>query len=215
MPLYQYKDISAERTFYFVHIPKAGGAAINSYFKKVGLKAFFEHDYFKPAEAYLRVIPSHYDYETADRLFRLDRMYSFAVVRNPVRRLVSEYKFRVQRFNLPPEIKQLPFKEFLKFAVAKLDKDPDFWKGHFRPQHHFVGPKIKKIYRYEDGLDNVVRHVFADNGLKIDGTIDVPTVNKTKSQPVEIDDETIGFIARNYGEDFKRFGYPIEQPVDL
>jgi hypothetical protein len=211
MPLYQYSNKSVERTFCFVHIPKAGGAAINSYLRNAGLTAFFDHSHYKPVEKYLGVIPSHYDYETLERLYRLDLMYSFAVVRNPLHKLISEYKFHVQRFNLPPEIKRLNFKEFLKFAVSKLDENPNFWKGHFRPQHHFVGPKVKRIFHYEDGLNNIVKAVLEDNGLRLSGDVQVPVINKTQSQAVLVDSEVLEFISNVFGEDFERFGYRIEE----
>lgn len=211
MPLYQVKRGSIDRVLLFVHVPKTGGTAIENYFSSLGLLSFYDPMSYRAVRPFLRIPPTHFDYEMCDRLFRMERLYSFAIVRNPIDRMISEYRWAVQKSNLPDDVRKFSFSEFLGFAFDRYQKDENFLAGHLKPQRRFVGSKLSKVFKYESGLNTIVTEVFRDNGLELAGEIDIPFVNSSKTHPVRITDADIESIHRMYSEDFRLFGYSPDQ----
>ena len=97
MPLYQLRKGKTEKTVLFIHVPKTGGTAIETYFRAIGFAGYFDPPTYMPVRPYLKVPPTHYDYGVLKRLYNLDALYSFAVVRHPVRRMVSEYRWALEK----------------------------------------------------------------------------------------------------------------------
>jgi hypothetical protein len=207
MPLYQFRDGPRERTFLFIHIPKTGGTAIETYFRGIGLTSFLDPTSYAMFRPYLSLAPTHFDYRVASMLFRLESLYSFAVVRHPVQRLISEYKWAVEKSTLPDAIKTLSFSDFIRHMFAAYGRDENLLAGHFKPQARFVGSKVSKVFKYEAGLDAAVRQVLQAVGLKVDGEIRLPVVNRAGEKNVEPTEEDIALIRDVYSEDFETFGY--------
>lgn len=207
MPLYQYRATSRTISFLFIHVPKTGGTAIEAFFRSIGLNCYFDPDSYMQIRSVLRVPPTHFDYDFCDKLFRLDRLYSFAIVRHPVQRMVSEYKWAVQKSTLPDQIKKLGFSDFLDHAIEQFRLDDNFLAGHLKPQSRFVGDKISQVFRYEEGLDSIATQVFARVGLQLSKPPNIPTVNTTASMNIEISEQDADMIRSLYAEDFDRFGY--------
>ena len=207
MPLYQLKRDTIDKTFLFIHIPKTGGTAIEKYFKAVGLSSFYDPASYRVIRPFLKIPPAHYDYEICERLFRLEAIYSFAIVRNPLHRMISEYRWAVSNSTLPDSIKKYTFSEFVDFALGKYQQDENFLAGHLKPQRMFVGKNLTKIFKYEQGLNAIVASVFADTGLKPGGAIEIPLVNKSVRLPVKIKDPDVVAIRNMYAGDFELFGY--------
>jgi hypothetical protein len=211
MPLYQYRRESEEKTFLFIHVPKTGGTAIEDYFRNIGLASFYDPQSYRQIRPYLKLPPAHFDYEMCDRLFHLGRFYSFAIVRNPLHRMISEYKWAIHKTNLPDHVKKYSFSEFVEYAQAKYQEDENFLAGHLKPQHRFTGVKISKVFKYERGLSNIIKEVFRDVGLRINGNVSIPVINKSDDVQVKLADRDIGIIKTMYAEDFARFGYQIDR----
>lgn len=212
MPLYQFKKDSMERTLLFIHVPKTGGTAIEDYFRSLGLSCFYDPISYRAIRPLLKIPPAHYDYNMYDQIFRLDRMYSFAIVRNPIHRMISEYRWAVQKSNLPDNVKRYSFSDFLKFAFEGYGKDQNFLAGHLKPQNRFIGSKLSKSFKYESGLNSIVAEVFRDNGLKPQRGIHIPVSNRSGNQPVHLNDADVEAIHRVYSEDFELFGYSRDIP---
>ena len=86
-----------------------------------------------------------------------------------------------------------------------------FWPGHLKPQHRFTGGKLSKVFNYENGLANVIAEVFNDLGLKLNGSVNIPVVNKSDEMPVKLEDRDIALIEKVYAEDFVKFNYQIDR----
>lgn len=210
MPIYHFRSEPIDRTFLFIHIPKTGGTAIERYFKAVGLASFYDPDSYRQIRSSLKIPLTHMDYGLCDRLFRLEIIYSFTIVRHPVHRMVSEYKWVVQKSALPERVKKYSFSEFLEFAFEMYRQDEDFLSGHLKPQRLFVGEKLSRIFKYETGLNAIVAEVFKEAGLMLDGKIDVPMINSSARLEVKITDADIDAIQKMYADDFALFGYSPE-----
>ena len=207
MPIYQLKKDSKDISFLFIHIPKTGGTAIEDYFSSLGLTSYYDPKSYRPIRPYHRIPLAHLDYEMSDKLFNLDVFYSFAIVRNPIQRLISEYRWAIQKSTLPDEVKKYSFSEFIDFAFEEYSKDENFLAGHFKPQRRFVGSKVSKVFKYESGLNTIITDVFRDTGLKISGTISVPIINSSAKLPVKISEPDLALIRKLYADDFSQFGY--------
>ena len=207
MPLYQFRKGETEKTFLFIHVPKTGGTAIETYFRAIGLMGYFDPPTYMPVRPYLKVPPAHYDYGVLKRLYNLDSLYSFAVVRHPVRRMVSEYKWAMEKSTASETLSKMDFGQYLRFMFDQFKRDDNVASGHFKPQVRFVGEKVSKIFKYEAGLENIIKHVIKDVGFMINGQIRLPTVNNTSPRKVVPAAGEINLIREAFAEDYTAFGY--------
>ncbi len=207
MPLYQYRKNDAERTILFIHVPKTGGTAVETFFRAVGFTGFFDPPSYMPVRPYLKVPPAHYDYEVLRRLFDLDSLYSFAVVRHPVKRMISRYTWALDKSTAANALAQTDFSTFLRQSIAEFRRNENAGAGHLKPQVRFVGEKVTKIFKYEAGLDSIIRRVLEDIGFNPQGELKLPVVNESKPRNIVPSDEDIGLIREVYAEDFEAFGY--------
>lgn len=207
MPLYQYRKGELEKTFLFIHVPKTGGTSIETYFRGIGLTGFFDPATYMPVRPYLKVPPAHYDYGVLNRLYNLDGLYSFAVVRHPVQRMVSEYRWALEKSSGAASLAGKSFADYIRLMLENYKRDENVAAGHFKPQIRFVGDKVSKIFKYEAGLESIISHVLRDVGLKFDGQVKLPVINNTSRGAVVPTVEDVALIRDFYDADFKAFGY--------
>ena len=87
MPLYRFHN----RLVLFVHIPKTGGTSVEHYLRELGQSAFV-HGRKIPG---LSMTPQHFHARIYQRILPPSFYdYAFCIVRNPLDRLVSEFKMR-------------------------------------------------------------------------------------------------------------------------
>ena len=167
-----------------------------------------------PVRPYLKVPPAHYDDGVLKRLYNLDGLYSFAVVRHPVRRMVSEYKWAMEKSTASAMLAGMSFADYLTFMFEQYRRDENVAAGHFKPQVRFVGDKVSKIFKYEAGLDNIVTHVLRDVGLSFEGKAKLPRVNHSAPSNVDVSSDDLKLIRDFYAEDYSVFGYGTEGAGD-
>jgi hypothetical protein len=83
----------------------------------------------------------------------------FTVVRDPVARMVSEYRYqRSGRLTGPfgRPVRGLGFSAWLRLMFAMADRNPYTHDNHFRPQVEFMPPDGVTVFRLEDGLAPVL-----------------------------------------------------------
>ena len=213
MPLYQYRNNDVERTLLFIHVPKTGGTAVETFFRGVGFTGFFDPPTYMAVRPYLKVPPAHYDYAVLWRLFDLDALYSFAIVRHPVMRMISQYKWTLEKSTGAETFAGTGFSDFLARMFAAYKHDENIAAGHFKPQVRFVGEKVTKIFKYEAGLDGIIRRVLEDVGFKPQGDLKLPVVNNAAARKVEPSAADIQMIRAFYAEDYDAFGYGDDMPT--
>ena len=206
MPIFT-KD---SRKILFVHIPKTGGTSVESHFTKNGWKMDLWSSTRNGGKS-----PSdqHLLYEDLKaRITDVDDIYSFTVVRNPVRRLISEWRW--QRWQLKNVKDSLA--EFIQRVADSLTNDKIYWDNHWRPQIDFIDPAINRICKLET-LKDEYPIVISESGAGFDSAL--PHVNASKTLFEKyvrwrfkdtLTEENLRVIKDIYATDFENFGYDDE-----
>jgi hypothetical protein len=196
---------------YFAHVPKCGGSAVEVYMaQRFGALALTEmrHGMQPPREMWNRSAAQHMPVHSLNRLFPADWFASsFAVVRHPLRRLYSAFFYARDVHKHLPLMTE--FNDWFRQAAGWAAQDPFRLGGHILPQHQLV-PESARVFRFEDGLDQIVGHLDGLAGNS-DGPRSIPSVNVGKWRSEEASpvptEETLALVARVYAADFMHFGY--------
>ena len=219
MPVIRIMNREAMVTALFSFVPKTGGTALVEFFRKTGFEIFF-YDENNPIVGLLKVPTQHFQYDLLDDIFNIEAFnHSFAIVRNPLDRIKSDYVWWYRdhfgRTRVPS------FDEWVPFVFAQYAENPYILDNHIRPQHMFSGPKLAKTYRYEDGLEAIFTDVCEACGLVVDrGRLDedakfIDRINGSEaylgdgrtSADIEASDATVQKIRDFYRQDYEAF-YP-------
>jgi Sulfotransferase family len=205
---------------YFAHVPKCGGMAVDTYLMmRFGTIGFRDPNRFNlpPEQRWSRTSPVHMPVTTLRDMIPPEWLKSsFAVVRHPVRRLVSAFCFARDFHRYLPL--STDFNTWFHNVAPRVLADPFLLGGHFAPMVSFV-PEGARIFRLEDGLDPIIphldklagdcggpRHIAASNVGQWRGSEAAPVPSA----------ETLALINRLYAGDFERFGYaPVADPEAL
>jgi hypothetical protein len=216
MPIYEIVVGSSNFSFVHSHIPKTGGVAVSHFFStKLGARVYYGYE-MNRIRPMLRCHPHHYHYAILNELFLLEKAtISFCIVRHPIARIESDYIWAMTKS--PMKDHWMPFDDWVSHVFEVYTHDPYFVGNHIRPQHEFIGPKIKNVFKYEDGLNVAVKHVLEMAGLQLESDVvldEKNTRNDSGSDPssdprlnVMMQDETRQKIMRFYNKDFTLFGY--------
>lgn len=152
---------------FFAHIPKTGGTSVEAYLRRKGrVTMIADRQRPLPGEP---VTPQHYHRELyRDQLPPGAVDASFAILRDPLARLVSEYRFRHRKragwYALDPrfhlgwrlvkigrDYRLLTFAQWVEAVLDGARADPCLNDNHIRPQVDFLC-KGMTLFRFEDGL---------------------------------------------------------------
>jgi hypothetical protein len=207
----------ARKVVYFAHVPKCAGTAIEAYLiQAFGPLAFHDSRFnSRPStDRWTLSSPQHVDAATLSTLFPHDFFdASFAVVRSPVTRIVSAFRFqRDIECSVDPDAK---FGEWLTQVYGDRQNTPWQFDNHTRPMDEIV-PAEARVFRLEDGLDPLVEYLQCLAGAAYDLPKAIPPRNILDRRLVfegkEIRAVTptasdIALIHKYYAVDFKRFCY--------
>lgn len=207
-----------------IHIPKTAGTAIESFFHSIG-------DMVWGLDSWLgqeHIDDRWYEFQHLSMAELLtftqgefNHFHSFAVVRNPYSRLVSEYLWRQRIEYRDTHARMLffaSFKEFVHKIPPDMDKNGQLYLVnadqaktnfliHVRPQHQYVyshdGEQlVDNLLRYEQ-LETEFGEFVGRYGLKND-MIRVP---RDQSFEAYFDREMLDHVNTTYVNDFKLGSY--------
>lgn len=194
----------------FAHVPKCGGTTVEEHlaarFGALGLIGTSSH--FEVSLQHLTwreivaLFPEHWIAE------------SFAVVRHPLDRLVSEFNMRIAQ-SVPPFPREISIADFLDWVERRLPVAPNLLDNHLRPQVDFIGPRTQ-LFRLEDGLDAVIAHLDGLFGrrpeLPLLGHHDFhnPDTEAMFAVSCSLPQGVAERVAQLYEADFDAFGYDPE-----
>ncbi|MFX0543673.1 sulfotransferase family 2 domain-containing protein [Roseovarius sp. S4756] len=205
------------RILYFAHVPKCAGTALELFLEShIGPLAFRNSAFNRipPEDRWTRSSPQHVDAASLALLFPPNFIdESFAVVRHPVDRIVSVFRF--QR-DIEGRIEtDMPFGNWLD-SVAKEDVQGQWALDNHTRTMDAIVPEKARIFRLENGLEPVVAWLQGILGPDTQLPRTVPPRNVLSDRlahegrpdiPVRITPDIIDKIAAVYRADFDRFGY--------
>jgi GT2 family glycosyltransferase len=200
---------TAGKIIYFAHVPKCGGSAVEQYLRaRFGSVAFLnEHFYALPiSRHWTRSSAQHIPVDILNRLFPVGFFdASFAIVRHPVERLLSEYHY------LRDHLRRVDQSESFSSWIAHLDgavaENPWLYDNHLRPMVDLI-PGHATVFRLENGLDQIVAYLdelvgTCDHPLRFERVlVRDPSIPRVVPNPADI-----ATIERIYRQDFDTFGY--------
>lgn len=199
MPLYRNKD----RILLFVHIPKTGGSAVENFLQS---SSAVQALHSRQRLGLKSVTPQHMHWEVIEKWIPKNFYDAdFCVVRNPLSRICSEYRWQSQ-------VRKAAVKDFNTWINNQLnlfEQNPYVCDNHIRPQLDFVGNGVE-VFRLEDGLAHAT--AYAISSLRIlANTVDIPKVAATERQLLKVTSKTIRRLQEFYKGDFEKFGYDQEK----
>lgn len=203
------------RLIWFAHCPKAGGTSIETamvaeWGHRVGHIHWGWDRWW--ARGGWRVAdppnsPQHLVWVDAAAELETPPDAVFALVRDPVARMVSEHRWqrtgrrgtRAGRW-----LAHLPFPLWLRLMLAVARRNPFAFDNHFRPQTEFV-PEGAAVFRLEDGLQRALDWLAETVGS---GPAPAsPHALKSPPAPVALGPAEAARIAAAFDPDYARFGY--------
>lgn len=205
------------RLIYFAHCPKAGGTSVERFMVErwgnaVGMLGWgWDRKWAREGERAGEIpsSPQHYVWEDARRVLPRAPDHVFTVVRDPVARMVSEYRYQqagrlTRPFGRP--LRGLGFGAWLRLMFAMADRNPYTHDNHFRPQTDLVPKGEVTVFRLEDGLDPVFAWLCRLAGAPAPEVPphDLKAANGRRVMPSEADK---ALIYLRFRSDYARFGY--------
>ncbi|MEP4704568.1 MAG: sulfotransferase family 2 domain-containing protein, partial [Hyphomicrobiales bacterium] len=188
--------------------PKAAGTSIEETFVNAGYKMTFRRGgVYGPLNEFdkkNRCSPQHLHADLLEKHFGDSHFdLCFTVVRHPIERLISEFKFRTNGDH--PFMQDKSLDEFALSAIKQYPKTPSMLDNHIRPQEQFLWRDCDVI-RLEEGLSKVAQLVFHINGDKLDFSTKPKMKSKLQTN-LNLSPEAEKNVRRFYKSDFLRFDY--------
>ena len=207
---------SGETTIYFAHCPKAGGTSVEHYLEsRFGMIELIDRrwdDVWKNiarTRPMIKSSPQHMRWEDACRILESPPTHVFTVVRDPVRRMVSEYNFHAAASHRRRRrvAQKLGFSAWLHMVLASYRHAPHIFDNHLRPQVEFF-PSDAQVFRLEDGFDPLVKWLD-EIAPETRGPHRFEHKQKSRIDRVStIKEEDRALIEKVYATDFGALGYP-------
>jgi len=204
------------KTILFIHVPKTGGSSVTLFFQRNG----FAIDWFRSAwfdAANRESSPQHRHREEIVAGLRKDAVaceYSFAIVRDPLDRLLSEYFHQCRgEDELSRRLTAEGFAVWVERVFEMNGDNPVLFDNHIRPQMDFLLDDTV-IFRFENGFRDLARFLHAGEPryrFGFDFAAFPHWLKGHNRQPVDVPRVTRDRIFRFYERDYAGF-YPGRGP---
>lgn len=204
---------TGDTMLFFAHIPKTGGSSVEQYMRRKG--DLYLYGARKPPG--LTISPQHFHAELYTALLPPPLLEgSFAILRDPMERLLSEYRYRAAQgrgfwrlldrgvgrrrwVKLGRRRRWMDFDAWVAAALRRYPRQTTLNDNHIRPQSDFVIDG-QKLFLFEHGLEPVFRWIDARTGTDPEPE----QFHEKRSDPmrVEVSQATQDAVAAFYARDY-------------
>lgn len=197
---------NSKHTIFFAHVPKCGGSSVEDYLvRRFGgpLSIRNRRDAWAKPRRGIITSASHISATDLEYFLPANLTYSFALVRDPIERALSQYRFQTGT----SKTSRLSFSAWLNVMIRCARMDPRVYENHIRPQSDLV-PADTEFFRLEEGFDSLIARLDEVTGTKCP-EIEVGHFLNRKTSMAEIrpSRQDIQLLQEFYAVDFDRFGY--------
>lgn len=198
------------QALFFAHVPKTGGSSVEDYLiRRFGPLSLREDTLGGRRKRDVIQSLTHLSAADLARLLPPDLDYSFAMVRDPLKRMISEYRFQ----SGVSAASRVTFQTWLRVMLRAARRDPRIYENHIRPQTDLV-PEAAEVFRLEYGFDAMIARLDAVTGTTAP-EIGMGHLLKRGRQDIPVFRQDIERIVAFYAADYDRFGYPRPDPADF
>ena len=205
----------AGKLLFYAHVPKTGGTSIEHFltanFGEVGL---FDDTWtaFRSFETGFVTSPQHLAASAVERIFPEGAIdYSFAVVRHPLDRMLSSFRFQANG-GLREKLRHIGFSAWCEAMLSAAEREPTFSDNHFRPQSDLV-PEGAEVFQLEEGLEPLERRLAEVLGQpSLQHGVERKNVSRPEPANMRLTQADVQRINAFYAADFERFGYAPKDP---
>lgn len=198
------------KIIFFVHVPKTGGSSVEDYMiRRFGPMSMLDKHKHKRVRGTGLISPiTHLSAVDLEQIVPPNCDLCFAVVRDPLKRMVSEYRWQ----SGGSRMSRREFSTWLRVMIAAARVEPRVYDNHIRPQDQMV-PAGAEVFRLEEGFDGIIARLDEVTGTTAPEVAMGHQKNRQKdAAPVRIFREDAALVADYYAADYARFGYA---PPDL
>jgi len=213
MPLY----ILDNTQIFFAHVPKTGGSSVQEYMaRRFGTESI---SIFGKTKRQMEragvgtgmiICPTHLTATDLEDFIPKIVKHKFAVVRDPVKRMISEYKFQTGH----SVTTNFSFSTWLRIMFYATKKDVRACDNHIRPQVDLI-PEGSEIFRLEDGFDQMIEWLDEKTGTTRDDLTVGHFLKKSAKKDFALSKQDIELIIDFYKDDYERLGYEKPDPNEF
>jgi len=194
---------------FFAHIPKTAGSSVEEYLVRRfgGPLSLIDRNKREGVRGTGLITPlTHVAAIDLREMLPPDIDFSFTVVRNPVTRIQSEYRYQTGVSRLS----RLGFSTWLRVMIAAARIEPRIYENHIRPQVDLI-PENSEIFRLEDGFDALIERLDEVTGSTAPDQA-VRHLLKRERKDIALHRQDVELLGAFYADDFERFGYDLPDP---
>lgn len=196
MPLHLIND----KAIVYIHIPKCGGTSVTKCLLEKGRRAL----YYTGGIPGLKCSPHHMHGKMLERMLSgFSPDYVFTIIRRPLSRLESEYRYRAD-IAKKKNLEIADFKNWWHQTAEEYKRNTFVLDNHIRPQFEFICLGTE-IFKQEDGLEKAIESVYSKIGIP--ETVPKTVARKSTEYEILWDKDLLNHVVAFYAEDFKAFDY--------
>ena len=208
-PPQRWRDYAAcncqRKKIFFAHVPKTGGSSVEDYLIRRFGGPLSLRDITHRAKNRKRVLIALWTHFTArdlDDVLPHDVDHCFAVVRDPLKRMESQYRFQAEI----SRTRFFGFSTWLRIMFEAVRIDPRVYQNHIRPQSDLVR-EGSAVFRLEDKFTDMIAWLdeVTDSGTQ------TSRLGRAR-EPIVMSRQDVELIRRFYKVDYERFGYDLPDP---
>lgn len=184
----------------FIHIPKCAGTSVEKTLQDY-CDGFLLHT---GKVGILPCTPQHFHADVLPMVIKGHKAVpSFAIVRHPLLRMISEYFWRNRKSQSEGSKLREPNQHIVEL-IKNYNINEFAHDNHIRHQVAFMLENTK-VFKLETGIDESIMYAF--DALGINTAVNTKNSNHSKSTDIKLSSETIKFVEDFYQVDYDYFGY--------